>query len=574
MTEANLVEGIGITAEIIRSHLDSAAEEMRRALIKTAFNPVVYDVHDFGISIYNNALDLISAAPGIPSFLGANDYAIQKAVSYVGAENLEAGDILMMNYPYWNSAHTYDATLFAPIFDPKTTELWAYEVIRCHWLDLGAKNVGSVMDSTEMHQEGIVLPGTKVYKKGQPNTDVLEILKFNSRMPEAIFGDLNAQVSAIRTGERRLHQILQKFGKPMMRSAIDYILAAGEKASLEALEKLPHGSWKATDYLDDDGFTDDLIPMNVAVTVSSNEFKVDFTGSANAVKGPVNLPFGATQSICKIAFKGLTTPNASPNAGHYRPLKVEAPEGSLFHAVYPAPTFLLRAGTVALELIYKALAEGFKGLISASSGGDNPGFSMIGRRRDNGKLYWISNNEPVGWGAFATHDGGNGVQHHTVAVGRNTPIEVMELRTGMFIEQMQLTADSGGAGKYRGGLGVQRGIRFVEEGMFTCMIKKSKTRPWGIDGGGSPEANRMYIYAGKDDGKKVGTYRFQAQVGDRCILFTSGGGGYGNPRERDPELVLSDVLDGYVSPGAARSIYAVAVVDGKIEYQETKKLRA
>src|SRR2546425_7456168 len=130
MTEANLAEGIGITAEIVRSHLASAAEEMRRTLIKTAFNPVVYDVHDFGISVYNNDLELISAAPGIPSFLGANDYAIQKAVSYVGPENLEEGDILMMNFPYWNSAHTYDATLFAPIFEPNTTELWAYEVIR------------------------------------------------------------------------------------------------------------------------------------------------------------------------------------------------------------------------------------------------------------------------------------------------------------------------------------------------------------------------------------------------------------------------------------------------------------
>ena len=546
---------------------------MRRTLIKTAFNTVIYDVHDFGISIYDEKLDLIAEARGIPSFLGANDFAIKKAVEYVGSENLEAGDILIMNYPYWNSAHTYDATIFAPIFfGSDSKEIIAYEVVRAHWMDLGAKNPGSVLDSTDMYQEGVIFPSTKVFKRGEPNKDIIELMKFNSRMPEAIIGDLNAQVSSIRTGEKRLHQIFNKFGKDVVRASVSRMIEAGEQASIEALAKLPHGSWSAEDYLDDDGITTDLIPMKVRVTIDSESFKVDFTGSSGPVKGPVNLPFGAAHSNSKIVFKSLTTPFLPSNAGNYRPLKVEAPPGSLFHALPPAPTFLLRVASVSLELIYKAVAQGIRE-VSASSGGDNPGFSMIGINRRTGRMYWISNNEPVGWGAAHDHDGGNALQHHSVAIGWNTPTEVLESRTGMLVERLELITDSGGPGQFRGGLGVRRDIRFVEKGTFTSMIKKSKTPTWGQAGGLGTDASCMYIYFGSDKEKKVGMYRFQTEVGDKCSLRTGGGGGYGLPESRSPELVLEDILDGYVSVEAAKEIYKVSISERKIDRAETDILR-
>lgn len=566
----------GITSELIRSHLASAAEEMRRALIRTAFNPVIYDVLDFGISIYDDNLDLVVEAPGVPSFIGANDYAIKKAIEYVGKEDLNAGDVFFMNYPYWSSAHTYDATLFAPIFsNGKNSELMAFEVIRAHWMDLGAKDPGYVLDSTSIHQEGIVFPGTKLYSKGEPNKDILEIMRFNSRMPEEIMGDLNAQVSSIRTGERRIHQIVEKFGLSAVRQTITRLLESGEKYSLDALAKLPHGTWSAEDFLDDDGVSGELIPMKATVTISSKEFKVDFTGSAGVAKGPVNMPFGGTYSLCKIVFKSLTTPNLPSNAGNYRPLKVEAPPGSLFHAVYPAPTFTLWTGIVALELVYKAVAQGLGEYISASSGGDLPGFMMLGIHPDTGKFYALSNNEPVGWGAAPDHDGANALQHHSVGIGRNTPIEVLEIRTGMLIERLELRKDSGGAGKFRGGLGLERDIRFVFDGEFLSVMKKSKTRTWGLDGGQGTDPNGLFIFCGTPEERKVGTYRFPARKGEKCILITAGGGGYGNPLQRDPKAILEDVLDGYVSSEAAKSLYGVSLTDDwKIDWEETKKLRA
>lgn len=560
-----------ITAELVRSHLSSAAEEMRRALVRTAFNPVIYDVLDFGISIYDSKLELIAEAPGVPSFIGANDYAIVKAVEHVGEDKMEEGDVLLMNYPYWNSAHTYDATLFAPVF--YGNKLVAYEVIRAHWMDLGAKDPGYVLDSTDMHQEGIIFPGTKVVKRGVVDEEILDILRFNSRMPEEIIGDLNAQISSIRTGERRLQHIISKFGYETFYDSVEILLSAGERASYEALKKLPEGSWSAEDYLDDDGISDELIPMKVNVTIKHDEFKVDFSGSSPMVKGPVNMPFGATYSTCKIVFKSITTPYAPSNGGNYRMLKVYAPEGSLFNAIYPAPTFTLWTGIVALELVYKAVAQAISDQISASSGGDLPGFMMVGVDKKTGRLYAISNNEPVGWGASSSHDGSNALEHHSVCIGRNTPIEVLELRSGMRIEYMKLRTDSGGAGKFRGGLGVERKIRFVDDGEFLTVMKKSKTKNWGLKGGLPSEPSGMYLNLGTPKERKVGTFRMRVNPGDECVIVTAGGGGYGLPYERDPNMVLEDVLDGYVSIEAAERVYGVVILNGQIDWKKTEELR-
>lgn len=573
MTEThskNQLGNRGILTQLVRSYVISAAEEMRRALIRTSFNPVIYDVLDFGISIYNSSLELIAEAPGVPSFIGANDYAIVKAVQHIGPENMRNGDVLLMNYPYWNSAHTYDATLFAPVF--YRNELVAYEVIRAHWMDLGAKDAGYVLDSTEMHQEGIVFPGVKVVKQGEFDRDIIDILRFNSRMPDEIIGDLNAQISSIRTGEKRIAQTLDKFGLDVFNECIEILLSTGEETSKVALKSLPHGTWSAEDYLDGDGISDELIPMKVAVRITDSEFKVDFTGSAGQARGPVNMPFGATYSIAKIAFKSVTTPFEPSNGGNYRVLKVEAPPGSLFHAVYPAPTFTLWTGIVALELIYKALAKGLPDRISASSGGDLPGFMIVGRDRRNNRVYAISNNEPVGWGASPCHDGGNALEHHAVCIGRNTPVEVLELRSDIIVERLGLRQDSGGPGKHRGGLGVERKVRFIGDAVLISIIKKSKTQNWALSGG-LPSNPSYLLLEQRGSTRKVGTYRATVEPGDSFTMVTAGGGGYGSPLERDPQKVLEDVLDGYVSSESAYQTYGVVIKNGCIDETATIRRR-
>ncbi len=545
----------GATTEVIRSYLASAAEEMRAALVRTAFNPVIYEVHDFGISIYDRSLRLVAESTGLSRFLGANDYSIRKGVEYVG--DLQPGDVVLLNYPYWNAAHSYDATMFSPVFSGG--ELVAYLCIRAHWMDLGAKDPGYVLDSTDMHQEGLIFPGTKVYRGGEPVRDILELIRFNSRLPELVLGDFNAQIAALRTGERRVAELFDRYTAPVVDAVVDVFIRAAEESAAEAVARLPQGSWTAEDWLDDDGVTDDPILMRATVTIQDGTFTVDFAGSSPGVPGPVNMPIGGTIATCRVAFKAITTPDEQTNAGHFAPLRVEAEPGTLFHAVYPAATFTQWTGTVALELIYKALAQGMPERLPASSGGDVPGFMMVGVHPDTGSMFAVSNNDPVGWGGAPDHDGIGPANHLCQTQARNTPVEVLEAKTGMFFERVEIRTDSGGAGRFRGGCGLRRDIRFVTDGEFLSVIKKTKSAPWALDGGQQPEPNRVVVFPGTDRERQVSTKRTAVRVGDRVTLLTAGGGGHGAPDGRDPAAVRQDVLQGYVSPEAARKVYGVIV---------------
>jgi N-methylhydantoinase B len=551
----------GPTAEVVRNYLGAAAEEMRATLVRTAFNPVIYEVLDFGISIYDSDLELIAEAPGLTHFLGANDYAIRKGVEYVGTERIRPGDVILLNYPYWNAAHTYDATLFSPFFEPRGETPTAYLCVRAHWMDLGAKDPGYVLDSTSVFQEGLLFPGTRIFKEGVPDPELLELIRFNSRLPDLVIGDLHAQVAALRTGERRLGEIYERFGREMVDEAVVLIFRHGEEQTRAALRDLPQGSWTATDVLDDDGVDSEPVPMQATVTIADGTFTVDFSGSAPATVGPVNMPFGATLAMCKVALKALTTPDQPGNGGHMRPLRVEAEPGTLFHAIHPAPTFTLWTGIVALELIFKALAQGMPDRLAASTGGDVPGFMMVGTHPDTGKMFAVSNNEPVGWGGTPAHDGANATMHLSESIVRNTPIEVIESKTTMLVERLEIRRDSGGAGRFRGGAGIARTIRFLGDGEFLSVVKKTRTHPWGLDGGRDAETNGFTLFPGTDRERAVSTNREPVKAGDRVLVHSGGGGGHGDPALRNPDQVREDVLEGYVSPEAAARDYGIEVGD-------------
>lgn len=557
-----------VTVEVVRSYLLAAAQEMRTTLVRTAFNPVIYEVLDFGISLYDEHLALVAEAPGLTFFLGANDFSLRKGVEHVGRENLHPGDIVMLNYPYWNAAHAYDATLFAPVFLPptdgdpaQTTDgdglLVGFVCVRAHWMDLGAKDPGYVLDSTDVHQEGLLFPGTKVYSRGEPVRDIHDLIRFNSRLPDLVLGDLHAQVAAIRTGERRLLETITKFSKPTVDAAVAVVRARSESRTRAALAALPQGSWTAVDWLDDDGISADPIRMQVTVTIADGTFTVDFAGSAPATRGPVNMPLGATIALCKVVLKALTGPDEPGDEGSTAPLVVRAEPGTLFHAVYPAPTFTLWTGIVALELVHKALAQGMPDRIPASSGGDVPGFMMVGDHPDTGEFYAISNNDPVGWGGTAEHDGLDATIHLSESTVRSTPLEVLEARSGMLFERLEMRTDSGGAGRQRGGVGIRRDIRFVAPGEFLSVIKKTRTAPWALSGGQESDPNQVIVFPGTDRERRISTERVRVEPGDRVTLLTAGGGGHGDPAGRDPARVRDDVAQGLVSAEAARAVYGV-----------------
>lgn len=547
----------GAFAEIVQNYLTSAANEMRATLVRTAFSPVIYEVLDFGISIYDANLDLVAEAPGLTFFLGANDYSVKKVTEYLGMDSLEPGDVIVSNYPYWNGAHLSDATLLAPVFDPESGDLFSILVVRAHWMDLGGKDPGYVLDSTDMHQEGLVLPATRIYRRGELNHEILELIRFNSRMPDVVIGDLNAQVAALRTGERRLQEIIQKFGRAALDTAIAALQAHGAETTAAALAGLPKGSWSAEDILDDDGITGEPVKMRATVTITEDEFTVDFDGSDPATRGPVNMPFGATVAMCKVLFKSLTSPDHPANSGQMRALRVEAEPGTLFHAVYPAPTFTLWTGIVALELVLKALAQAMPDRVAASSGGDVPGFMMLGNHPDTGEMFAISNNDPVGWGGTPNHDGSNALIHLSESIVRSTPIEVMETKTTMLMERVEVRPDSGGGGRHRGGLGLARDIRFLTDGEFLTVIKKTKSAPWGLAGGEDSAPNRIVLFPGTDQERAVSTQRVAVKAGDRVRVMTAGGGGYGPRAERPRQAIDDDLAEGYVTPEGVKRDYGI-----------------
>jgi N-methylhydantoinase B len=583
------------TVEVIRNYLTSAATEMQRTLVRTAYNAIVYEILDFGISMYDKDLNLIADSPGLALFLGANDYGLEKGVEHIGEENLDPGDVIMVNWPYRSSSHTLDVCLFAPVFHDD--ELVGYVASRAHWLDLGAKDSGYVLDSTDVHQEGILFPGTKVYKAGEPDEEILELIRYNSRIPDKVMGDLNAQFAAINTGKRRLKQLYGRYGAETAEACFAEVFEHGERAAREAVAELPDGSWKAIDYADNDGLTDDPVRIGIKVTIEGDELTLDFGPSADQTDGPMNIPIGRTQAVAKFCTKTLATPLEPANEGHFAPLTVEAPEGSLYHATYPAPTFTQWSSTLAVEVVYKALAQAIPERLAASSGGDLCSIMLYGESPETGQQFVEANNEGVGRGATANHDGANAVMHIAQTNVRNIPVEVFENKAPVEFDRVMLRQDSGGAGEYRGGLGIQRDYRFTHPSGALSIIKKTQTEGYGLEGGDPGAKNvvvlqhladdedfmdRVTVYADNDHlypdipgEKRVGMMRGQFEPGEIVSNRSGGGGGYGDPFERDLGAVRRDVRDGYVSRDAAREDYGVALTDdGEVNEDATASLRS
>lgn len=589
------------TTEVIRHYIVSAAREMERTLVRTAYSTIIYEINDFGLSIFDRELRLLGDSTGLSVFLGANEYAVAKCKELGYFDDLGPGDVVMMNVPYVTGAHTNDGILVRGAFHDG--KLVAYTCVRAHWTDIGGKDPGYILDSTSIHQEGLMIPGIKIVEAGVAKEDVLKIMRANSRAPVTIMGDMNAEIASLRVGCERIEELYAKYGEATVEAAIERFLDVGEEQALAALKGLPKGTWEAENWMDNDGVDlDRLVRVHVAVTIDDDGMIVDFSGSDGRVRGPINLAFGMTHSTSRIVFKSLTTPDEPTNGGQFRPLKVVAPEGNLFHAVYPAPVFTIWASVVAIETIYKALAAAMPEAIPASSGGDlgDPGF--YGVEPYTRRQVWHQTNAGVGWGARADSDGMNAVHHISQCTLKNVPVEVLESRLPVMVTESHLRQDSGGPGRNRGGLGTVRNFRFLDGFGALTILKKSKTPGWGLQGGKpgpmnvailkpNPDdrdwearwARDIVVYSDNDEvwgntdpkRKHAGMYRGEFGAGDEILYLADGGGGYGDPFEREPERVREDVIDGYVSRDAARADYGVALTDAlDIDWDETRRLRA
>jgi N-methylhydantoinase B len=568
-----------ITFAVVRNGLISAAREMYWVFKRTTMLPVLYEYNDFGCSIYDDRLNLVAEAPGLPIFVGSLDDCIARTLEAVGgAENLEPGDILLNNHPYLTAGQPADAALIEPIFHEG--RVVAYGALRAHMGDLGAMGPYPT-NSTELVQEGVIFPALKLYRAGQLNEDLIKIVKANSRIPAETGGNFLAGAGALRAGSRAMRAIVQKYGTETYYGVIDELLDHGERIARDGIALIPDGTYVYQDFLDDDGVRVGVpVRLHCAVTIAGSDMIVDLSGSDEAQAGPVNCPWGYTLTTARFSLKRLVSPDVPPNGGEHRPLTVVAPEGSVFNPVAPAPCFIGWVTSVHLsDMIVNALAPALPDLIPAENGGDLMGvLAFLRQPSAPGRWVFFWDDGGIGHGAKKGKDGMNSLIHPMSAGIEYLPGELLESRMPILKRRHELETDSGGPGEFRGGLSAEVEFEMLSDGVgVTIADKREASVVRGLEGGHSPNhQNEIVMFPGTDRELRLGKKSdIPIRSGDVIISRPAGGGGYGPPSRRDPEKVAWDVRNGYVSREQAEEVYRVVLTSAfAVDLEATQRLRA
>tara|TARA_B100000131_G_scaffold129026_2_gene125884 strand:+ start:571 stop:2277 length:1707 start_codon:yes stop_codon:yes gene_type:complete len=535
-----------ILVEIIRNSLNSAAEQMKRSLIRTAFSPIIYEVLDFASAIYDKNFCMLSQSPSLPGFMGTLSFCVEASVKEVGGEeNLNQGDIILYNNPYGSGSHSQDAAIVMPVFINKN-KLIGYTAIKAHWLDTGGKEPYST-DTVDVFQEGTIYPGLKLYKKGKLVEDVYKLIVANSRVPKAIIGDLNAQLNGVKAGARALQRIVNKYGFETFEQSVIKIYEYGEKLVRKTISKIPDGEYSGWGQMDSNGVDEGVVKFKIKINVNGSDLELDFSEAPVQQNGPINCPLPSTVSKARVAFSMMAGNGEQPNEGFFRPLVIKTKQGTMFDPVSPAPCFLNGwAGLQVIEIIYKILSEKIPNVFPASSGGCLAAAVWWGKRENNNEPWADGSPHPIGQGAF---NGGDGItsMHHNSAGTRISPTEIWESRNPWLVNKIELAKDSCGAGKYRGGLGLNLEFEMLEETYVTTVVERTNFPPWGVNNGKAARSNNVILNTknGKlNVPKKTG---LKLNKGESIIFKTGGGGGYGDPIERSNKKILNDLKQEYIS---------------------------
>jgi len=551
-----------IVTEVVRQSLNAAAEQMKRALIRTAFSPVVYEVLDFAAALYDRDVAMLAQAPSLPTFMGTMSFCVESAVEAIGgAEALDPGDIVLYNVPYGTGSHPQDVAMVMPVF--AADELVGYAAIKAHWLDIGGKDPYST-DTVDVFQEGTIFPGVKLYRRGELVSDIFRLVTANSRVPTMVAGDVNATVVGVRTGAAALQRIVERHGAGVFRDCVARIYEHGEAVVRSWFENLPDGRYVGHGVMDSNGVTDDEIPFDVVVEIEGSQVRIDYENAPEQQIGPVNCPRPSTVSASRIAIAMLAGGGEAPNEGHFRAIDVSTRPRSLFHPIHPAPCFLYGwAGDQAIEAIYAALADALPEAVPACSGGDICALVWWGEREGSGEPWTDGAPHPVGQGAHARGNGANALMHVSEAATRLTPVEVWEAKNPWRIERLELAQDSAGPGEHRGGLGLDISFRALEDCLLTATLERTKNAPWGLVGGGEARPNALELVLPDGSSRLLAkATRVPVPSGSLVHLHTGGGGGYGPPERRPADDVRSDVREGYISERYAKTHHPHAFDEG------------
>jgi N-methylhydantoinase B len=568
------------TAEVIRSAVVAITDEMKSNLMRTAYNMIIYEAEDFTVGLFDADGNTISIGLGLPMFIRGLSDAIKAKIAYWGKKEIFPGDILLTNDPQVMGSHLNHMIFTLPIFHDGA--LVAFSSSMGHWQDVGGV-LGAV--TRDIFSEGLQMPFVKIFKRGKQDDELTSIIRSNCRLPELAMGDFRAQIAAIRTGERRLVQLLQRYGAEAFKQSVQKIFDQSEKIARAAVENIPDGVYEAESFMDDDGVNvGKHVPIKVRVEVRGDEMIVDLSGVSPQVAGPYNSGSTAGRSASEVAFKFLTTPLLLPiNHGSFRPLKVILPAGRIVSATKPAPvrTWMTVPMTVA-DTIFKALAPACPDRVMAGQHDDLAVPRTFGLDPKTGRAFHFPQTlSGGGWGALFDRDGQNATFCINDGDTHNTPVEAGEGKGPIFIAYRRLHQDSGGPGKFRGGLGVAQEVRVLAPASVQSAMERTHCAPWGLHGGKDAMANRFSIMRKDGTVQRLPTGKTAGHVtldsGDGFLIEVGGGGGFWPPMERDPERVLADVRSGYVSLEAARRDYGVVIrAEGRkfeIDLALTKELR-
>lgn len=543
-----------ITLEIIQNSLQAAADEMFAAMRRTAMSAIIYEVLDMGTGITDRNGELAGSGAGIPAFVGVLDKTVKKLIEkFSQPGDIEPGDVFMINDPYNGGVtHLNDMILAMPVFVDDEIVAWTADI--AHWNDVGGMVPGSMStDATEIFQEGMIYPGVKLISGGKPNQAVFDILTANCRMPDFLIGDLWAGVAAVRVGERRILEIVNKYGKEVFLHAVEEYLDFGEQVSLNAIKQLPKGTFSLEENQDSGQV------YTVTIEITDDEFIVDLRGNPDQDSGPFNMSADEAVVSCQMAFKNITSPDRVANGGTFRPLKVLLRHGSVFNPKYPAAMGIYYEIGVRLhDLILRCLAEHMTDRIPAGNFASICGTLFGGIHPDTGRQYAVIEPELGGWGGSPSADGVPGQFSAFHGETYNCPAEVAEARYGVTVDYLSFHDEEGGEGQYRGGKGVRVDYRIRSNNAWlTVAYTRSKYPPWSLMGGQPGSPNHIIIRRADGENERYSVVSGLSLNKDDVIqVMTATGAGWGDPKKRDKALVEEDLKNGYITPAQAKKYYA------------------
>lgn len=542
-----------ITFAVIKSGLDTIVDDMAYAVMRTARSPIVRDVLDYSVTICDARGRILSQAKTVALHLGAVPDAMEVVLARF-AGDLFPGDVIVLNDPYDGGMHLPDIFMFKPIF--AETRLLGFAVVIAHHCDVGGRVPGSnASDSTEIFQEGLRIAPLKLYERGVPNHTLFTLIARNVRLPELVLGDLDAQYATCSIGEREMLRLFERHGEAL-EGYFDRLIDYGEELTRKAIASWPDGEYRFTDYIDGDGFSPAAIPIVCCITVKGDHLWVDFTGSSPQVKGAINSTLSFVKSSTYLTIRCALDHDVPNNAGVYRCITVTAPEGSILNPLMPAPV-AARAltGYRVVDTVMGALAQIAPKKLMAAGEGGNTVVAIGGYHGASRRPFVFVDMINGAWGGRADKDGIEGITNPSQNMS-NLPIETIEARYPLLMEEYGLRPDSGGAGRYRGGLGLVRQYRLLaDSAVLQLRADRHEHPPYGLFGGRSAAASRNLIDRGH--GWEVLPAKVTLEITRDTVIRheQAGGGGWGDPALRDRAAIAADIANGKISAERAAEDY-------------------